>query len=203
MFTSNKRPISFSHFSPAATRSLRIVSRCIPVSRSVLRTLAPSRSIPSAMRASLTGVVILPKGFGCSSVKVRLQSGQRKRRLPLRFTAKRLHVPWQAGQGIVGLGSIACSMVILYESRFGTASGKGRNNRIILGLTSRAAFVYNRGMSKTRLPPDMRAYLAKIGRKGGLKGGRARMDTMTPEQRSESARRAVQARWARVKETGL
>jgi hypothetical protein len=44
-------------------------------------------------------------------------------------------------------------------------------------------------MSKKRLPPEMREYLAKIGRKGGLKGGRARMDTMTPEQRSESARR--------------
>ena len=26
------------------------------------------------------------------------------------------------------------------------------------------------------------------------------MDTMTPEQRSESARRAVQARWAKAKE---
>lgn len=47
----------------------------------------------------------------------------------------------------------------------------------------------------------MREYLAKIGRKGGLKGGRARMDTMTQEERTESARRAVQARWAKAKET--
>lgn len=33
------------------------------------------------------------------------------------------------------------------------------------------------------------------GRKGGQKGGKARAERMTPEQRSESARRAAQARW--------
>ena len=35
------------------------------------------------------------------------------------------------------------------------------------------------------------------GRMGGVKGGKARAERMTPEQRSESARRAAQARWAR------
>jgi hypothetical protein len=39
-----------------------------------------------------------------------------------------------------------------------------------------------------------------LGRKGGKKGGPARAAKLTPEQRSESARKAVQARWARVKE---
>jgi hypothetical protein len=34
-----------------------------------------------------------------------------------------------------------------------------------------------------------------LGRKGGLKGGRARAERMTPEERSESARRAAQKRW--------
>jgi hypothetical protein len=34
-----------------------------------------------------------------------------------------------------------------------------------------------------------------LGRKGGLKGGKARAEKMTPEQRSESARRAARARW--------
>lgn len=38
-----------------------------------------------------------------------------------------------------------------------------------------------------------------LGRKGGLKGGRARAAKMTPEERSESARKAVQARWEKVK----
>jgi hypothetical protein len=47
----------------------------------------------------------------------------------------------------------------------------------------------------------MREYLAKIGQKGGIVGGKRRLETMTPEQRSESARKAVQARWAKAKET--
>lgn len=34
-----------------------------------------------------------------------------------------------------------------------------------------------------------------LGRKGGLKGGRARAERMTAEQRSEAARKAAQARW--------
>lgn len=33
------------------------------------------------------------------------------------------------------------------------------------------------------------------GRKGGLKGGRARAAKMTPEQRSEAAKRAANERW--------
>jgi hypothetical protein len=50
-----------------------------------------------------------------------------------------------------------------------------------------------------RLPPEFREYLAKIGSKGGKKGGPARAAKLTPEQRSESARKAIQARWAKVK----
>jgi len=34
-----------------------------------------------------------------------------------------------------------------------------------------------------------------LGRKGGLKGGKARAESMTPEQRSEAAKRAAAARW--------
>lgn len=34
-----------------------------------------------------------------------------------------------------------------------------------------------------------------LGRKGGLKGGRARADALTPEERSEIAKRAAAARW--------
>jgi hypothetical protein len=36
-----------------------------------------------------------------------------------------------------------------------------------------------------------------LGRKGGLKGGRARAANMSPDERKEAARRAAQARWAR------
>lgn len=39
-----------------------------------------------------------------------------------------------------------------------------------------------------------------LGRKGGLKGGKARAEKMTPEERSEAARRAAAARWAKRSE---
>ena len=35
-----------------------------------------------------------------------------------------------------------------------------------------------------------------LGRKGGLKGGKARAESMTPEQRREAAKKAAQARWS-------
>ena len=35
-----------------------------------------------------------------------------------------------------------------------------------------------------------------LGRRGGLKGGKARAEKMTPEQRSEAARKAAEARWS-------
>lgn len=35
-----------------------------------------------------------------------------------------------------------------------------------------------------------------LGRKGGLKGGKARAAKMTPEERSQAARRAAAARWS-------
>lgn len=37
-----------------------------------------------------------------------------------------------------------------------------------------------------------------LGRKGGLKGGKARAKSMTKEQRSEIARVAAQARWKKT-----
>ena len=36
-----------------------------------------------------------------------------------------------------------------------------------------------------------------LGRRGGLKGGKARAERMTPEERSESARKAAEARWGK------
>jgi hypothetical protein len=36
------------------------------------------------------------------------------------------------------------------------------------------------------------------GREGGLKGGKARAEILTAEERSESARRAAKARWNKV-----
>jgi hypothetical protein len=38
-------------------------------------------------------------------------------------------------------------------------------------------------------------YLAAIGRKGGLKGGRVRSERLTPEKRKEIALKAAKVRW--------
>jgi len=47
--------------------------------------------------------------------------------------------------------------------------------------------------------PDKNPAAVALGRLGGLKGGRARADTMTPEQRKEIAQRAAKQRWAKLK----
>jgi hypothetical protein len=44
-------------------------------------------------------------------------------------------------------------------------------------------------------PPEKDPAAVSLGRRGGLKGGRARADKMTPEERSEAAKKAAAARW--------
>lgn len=46
-------------------------------------------------------------------------------------------------------------------------------------------------------PDGKNAFAAALGRRGGLKGGPARAAAMTDKQRSESARKAAEARWKR------
>jgi hypothetical protein len=72
-------------------------------------------------------------------------------------------------------------------------------SRVISPLLSVSGSRILLGMPSKKLPADFREYLAKIGKKGGLKGGVARAAKLTPAQRSESARKAVEARWAREK----
>jgi hypothetical protein len=50
-------------------------------------------------------------------------------------------------------------------------------------------------MDKKRKNP----HAVALGKKGAKQGGFARAAAMTPEERSESARKAVLARWAKVK----
>ena len=51
----------------------------------------------------------------------------------------------------------------------------------------------------TTLPEDAprHAKAVETGRAGGIKGGAARAENMTTEQRSASARKAAQARWSK------
>jgi hypothetical protein len=39
----------------------------------------------------------------------------------------------------------------------------------------------------------------ELGRRGGLKGGKARAASLTPEERTDSARKAALARWGSVR----
>jgi len=45
-------------------------------------------------------------------------------------------------------------------------------------------------------PPEKDPAAVALGRKGGLKGGKARAAKLTAEERSEAARKAAAARWA-------
>ena len=68
-----------------------------------------------------------------------------------------------------------------------------------LQLVIRDRFRYNRGVTENQDPTDdeLRELARILGRRGGKKGGKARAANMTPEERSESARKAVRARWAK------
>ena len=46
-------------------------------------------------------------------------------------------------------------------------------------------------------PPDLSAYMAAMGRKGGLVGGKRRLVTMTPAARRAAAAKAAAARWGK------
>ena len=85
------------------------------------------------------------------------------------------------------------------------------------------AQVYDRGMKKSKTPKDLNQLAASIveqattypkpdqpvepqknpaavelGRLGGKKGGKARADKLTSEQKKEIARKAARARWGKT-----
>lgn len=53
------------------------------------------------------------------------------------------------------------------------------------------------GATEKLLPPKKDEAAVSLGRRGGLKGGKARAAALTPEQRKESARKAAEARWGK------
>lgn len=61
-------------------------------------------------------------------------------------------------------------------------------------LNRLAAAIVDHATTEESPPPESQQVIA--GRKGGERGGKARASRMTPEQRSEAARKAASARWA-------
>ena len=56
------------------------------------------------------------------------------------------------------------------------------------------------GEEPRRLPPEPKDPLAvELGRRGGLKGGKKRMESLTEQERSELGKLAAQKRWQKVK----
>ena len=53
----------------------------------------------------------------------------------------------------------------------------------------------------TREEPQKNPAAVALGRLGGLKGGKARMKKLSPEQRHQIASNAARTRWAKEKET--
>ena len=49
--------------------------------------------------------------------------------------------------------------------------------------------------AKPEISDEIRLAAAALGRKGGLKGGKARAAVLTPKRRSEIAKKAAKARW--------
>ena len=57
--------------------------------------------------------------------------------------------------------------------------------------------------AKPVTPAEVSRVMATMGRKGGRIGGKRRLETMTPEARSEVALKAARARWAKRKRDEL
>jgi len=78
-----------------------------------------------------------------------------------------------------------------------TKPGPGDPNEAVARILREAT-----GESKPEKPKperDKDPAAVDLGRRGGLKGGKARAAKLTPEQRSEIARKAAKARWSKEK----
>ncbi len=83
-----------------------------------------------------------------------------------------------------------------------TGGMRKRSRKLLLDLNEMAHAMVAALASGDGLPqtPDGKNPLAvALGRRGGLKGGKARAAKLTSKQLSDSARKAARARWSRIK----
>ncbi|HEY3374750.1 MAG TPA: hypothetical protein VGK02_06780 [Candidatus Aquicultor sp.] len=70
-----------------------------------------------------------------------------------------------------------------------------------MDLNRLAADIVNDATEEEKRIPEpgqeKNAAAVELGRRGGLKGGKARAEKLTPEQRQEIAKRAAAARWGK------
>jgi len=77
-------------------------------------------------------------------------------------------------------------------------SKKSKRPRDLNVLASTIVKIATEGEPETPAPEDQKnPHAVALGRLGGQKGGKARAQKLTPEQRSEISRKAAQARWSK------
>jgi hypothetical protein len=102
------------------------------------------------------------------------------------------------GEGTPNLLKLKILSFALAPSLCHTGSMPKRLSRDI----NEAAFQMVRRSTGTETPPkpsEISRVMSAMGRKGGKIGGKRRLETMTPEERSQVAARAAQTRWAKHK----
>jgi len=76
-----------------------------------------------------------------------------------------------------------------------------RSSRRPRDLNSLAASIVDDSTDEAPEPepvePEKDPAAVALGRRGGLKGGKARAEKMTAEQRREAAKKAAESRWSR------
>lgn len=79
----------------------------------------------------------------------------------------------------------------------GSMHDRSRNPKRPRDLNQLAKSIVDEATGQAEPAEDTRDPLAvELGRRGGLKGGKARAAKLTPERRSEIARKAAAKRWA-------
>ncbi len=64
-------------------------------------------------------------------------------------------------------------------------------------VNSLAAAIVGEAVGEPPSASKKNPHAVALGRKGGLKGGKARAAALTPEQRKEKAKKAAEARWSK------
>jgi len=68
-------------------------------------------------------------------------------------------------------------------------------HRVVQKATGQLEPLAEEKTEDTQIVDGKNPHAVELGRLGGLKGGKARAEKLTPEQRKEIAQKAAQARW--------
>ena len=85
-----------------------------------------------------------------------------------------------------GYDTVALPTITTTATGIGTLVGQLSLTDVLI-LTSACC---GTGTGKKKIPPELSEYFSQMGRKGGKIGGKRSLETMTPEQRVERAKKA-------------